>query len=63
MAIQAWLAYVIKLLIFKDKKIRENFMLVFGLLQDRSKKIGVIAMAAILVIKDDHELQGLIDKI
>jgi two-component system nitrogen regulation response regulator GlnG len=27
------------------------------------KKIGVIAMAAILVIKDDHELQGLIEKI
>jgi len=27
------------------------------------KKIGVIAMAAILVIKDDHELQGLIERI
>ena len=27
------------------------------------KKIRVIAMAAILVIKDDHELQGLIEKI
>ena len=37
--------------------------MVSGLLRNRSKKIRVIAMAAILVIKDDHELQGLIEKI
>lgn len=30
---------------------------------EQVKKIGVIAMGAILVIKDDHELQGLIEKI